>query len=230
MALQVRLPGSWCAAWVGLVLKVIVWIKPRTSYLHSNVFLNKCIPMWTQALYRVGQFWRGLRATVTADDWQRVRRVLPTPAVPLFAAMPVDAQRHSLNVLDTLWAAGQQELDLAVAALLHDCGKVAAEQGGVKLGLWLRGPLVLLDAFLPILATRWAAPSASQGWRYALYVQREHAAIGALWAAEAGCTPLSCWLIAQHQTSAADVTLKEISVTGKMRRLLVALQRADAEN
>jgi hypothetical protein len=191
--------------------------------------------MWTQVLYRVGQFWRGLRATVTADDWPRVHRVLPAGAVPLFAAMPVDAQRHSLNVLDTLWAAGQQDPNLVVAALLHDCGKVAAEQGGVKLGLWLRGPLVLLNAFLPNLATRWAAPSVSQGWRYVLYVQREHAAIGALWAAEAGCTPLSCWLIAQHQTSLADVTCEENPVPGSLcteevRGLLLALQAADAAN
>jgi Zn-dependent protease len=30
-----RLPGSWSATWVEVVLKVIVWIMPRTSYLYS---------------------------------------------------------------------------------------------------------------------------------------------------------------------------------------------------
>lgn len=188
------------------------------------------LSVWTQAVYRVGQFWRGLRATVSPDDWQRVRMVLPTAAVRLFMAMPVDAQRHSLNVLDTLWSTGQQHPDLAVAALLHDCGKVAAEQGGIKLGLWLRGPLVLLDAFLPSLSARWASarwavPNRTQGWRYALYVQREHAAIGASWAAEAECNSLSCWLIAQHQTSPTDVP-----ATDEARGLLMALQHADKAN
>ena len=189
----------------------------------------------TRVLYRVSQFWRGLRATVTPADQRRVAAVLPAAAIPLFAQMPVDAQRHSLNVLDSLGAAGNQP-DLAVAALLHDCGKVAAAQGGMALGLWLRGPLVLLEMLLPQLTARWAMVSPLtrggdadakplQGWRYALYVQREHPAIGAAWAAEAGCSPLSCWLIAQHQTP-----LDQIVGSDEARTLLIALQRADEDN
>lgn len=181
----------------------------------------------TRVLYRVRQFWRGLRATVTPADQQRVARALPPAASPLFTQMPVDAQRHSLNVLDSLGDAGKQP-DLAVAALLHDCGKVA-------LGLWLRGPLVLLEMFLPQLTARWAmSPPLTgiaggakllQGWRYALYVQREHPAIGATWAAEAGCSPLSCWLIAHHQTPFAETVGSD-----EARKLLMALQRADEDN
>jgi hypothetical protein len=151
--------------------------------------------------------------------------VLPATALPLFAAMPVDAQRHSLSVLDTLWALGQDHPDLAIAALLHDCGKVAAAQGGVKIGLWLRGPLVLVDAFFPRLSMRWASPNPLHGWRYALYVQREHPAIGAAWAAQAGCSSLSCWLIAQHQTP-----LKAVVGSDEACELLMALQYADAGN
>jgi hypothetical protein len=86
-----------------------------------------------------------------------------------------------------------------------------------------------LDAFLPRRAARWASsnptPNPAQGWRYALYVQREHPAIGAAWAAEAGCSPLSCWLIAQHQKP-----LAAIEGNDEERRLLMALQQADEDN
>ena len=193
--------------------------------------------------YRVRQFWQGLSATITSDDQRLVTRVLPPAAVVLFTQMPVDAQRHSLNVLASLQSAGYNHGDaghgdvahddLAVAALLHDCGKVAAAQGGVSLGLWLRGPLVVLDALLPGFAARFAAPELGtnplQGWRYALYVQREHPAIGAAWAAEAGCSALSCWLIAHHQTPLAAIADGEIA-SDTARKLLAALQAADADN
>lgn len=188
--------------------------------------------------YRVRQFWQGLSATLTSDDRRLVTRVLPPAAVGLFTQMPMDAQRHSLNVLASLQAAGYNhgdvaQDDLAVAALLHDCGKVAAAQGGVSLGLWLRGPLVVLDALFPGFAARFAAPEPGgnplQGWRYALYVQREHPAIGAAWAAEAGCSALSCWLIAHHQTPLAAIPDGEVA-SDAARKMLVALQAADADN
>jgi hypothetical protein len=190
-----------------------------------------------QFFYRVGQFWRGLRASVSPEEQARVARVLPVAAIPLFTRMPVDAQRHSLNVLASVRATGEDHPDLAVAALLHDCGKVAAAQGGVTLGLWLRGPLVVLEALLPRMAARWAASSPLptrgtswvQGWRYALYVQREHPAIGAHWAAEAGCSPLSCWLIAHHQTPLS--ALSDAGEVGEAARVLLArLQQADNGN
>jgi hypothetical protein len=179
--------------------------------------------------YRVGQFWRGLSAQVTPDDLVVVAQTLSPAAVKLFMQMPTDAQRHSLNVLASVQAAGYDNVDLAVAALLHDCGKVAANRGGVPLGLWLRGPMVLLEALLPDVAARWATLTAGDGWgqgvRYALYVQREHPAIGAAWAAEAGCSALSCWLIAHHQTPAASVQGSDAN-----RALLAALQAADEDN
>lgn len=177
--------------------------------------------------YRVGQFWQGLWARVTPEERQQVALALPAKAVPLFEQMPVDAQRHSLNVLRSVREAGFNDPELAVAALLHDCGKVAAAQSGVTLGLWLRGPLVLLDAFLPSLAEKWASPDSAHGWRYALYVHREHPAIGARWAAAAGCNALSCWLIAHHQT---PPDMLGNGVEERARTLLIALQQADAGN
>ncbi|HXF59995.1 MAG TPA: HD domain-containing protein [Caldilineaceae bacterium] len=193
--------------------------------------------------YRVGQFLRGLSATLRAGALQPgeaalVAALLPPQAQTLFAAMPADAQRHSLNVLQTLHRAGHREPELAMAALLHDVGKLAAQAGGIQIGLWLRGPLVLCEAFAPGVLRRLAVDDPARGWRYALHVQLEHAAIGARWAAQAGCPPLACWLIAHHQDrlqdpapAAADQT-EDAAAPGALmrRRLLAALQWADNQN
>lgn len=177
--------------------------------------------------YRIGQFGRGLWASVTPAEQQRVATILPAAAFSLFTQMPNDAQRHSLNVLASVRAAGHHHPDLDVAALLHDCGKVAAAQGGVELALWVRGPLVILEKFLPRLVARWATPEQAQPWRYALYVHREHPIIGAAWAAEAGCSELSCWLIAHHQIPLYEL---EHVISEEAGALLLALQKADNRN
>ena len=118
--------------------------------------------------YRVGQFLNGWRATVSPQDYALVEQVLSpvsAEAMVLFTRMPVDAQAHSLRVLKTLRADGTSLgavlPDLAVAALLHDVGKVAADDAGVYSGLWMRGPLVLLEAWRPDLLAWLASPHPS---------------------------------------------------------------------
>ena len=176
--------------------------------------------------YRYSQFVRGLRATVTAGDEALLQATLAPPQLVLFKRMPVDAQRHSLNVLTMLQRAGYHVPSLAVAALLHDVGKVAAADAGRPIGLWLRGPMVILEAFFPWLLSRLASQNPKHGWRYALYVQQQHPQIGAHWAADAGCSALSCWLIAHHQEKH-----QEMNPAGDKRiQLLAALQWADAQN
>ncbi len=174
----------------------------------------------SQAVYRVGQFWRGLRAQVTKEEMAAAAAVLPAAARPLFARLPVDARRHSLDVLDALRRAGWDDPDLAVAALLHDAGKLAAADAGVRIGLWLRGPLVLLEAFAPRLLARMAEPEPRAGWRHALYVHLDHPAIGAAWARAAGCSERACWLIAHHQETLP-------AVEERRGELLAALRWAD---
>jgi hypothetical protein len=178
---------------------------------------------WRRAVYRVGQFWRGLRAQVRPEELARAAALLPPPALALFRRMPPDAQRHSLNVLYTLEAAGYAQPALAAAALLHDVGKGAAQVGRLKLGLWLRGPLVLAEAWTPGLLRRLAVDNPGRGWRYGLYVHLHHAELGAAWAAQAGCDPLTCWLIAHHQDRAAQGAADP-------EGLLAALQWADGQN
>ena len=172
--------------------------------------------------YRVRQFTTGLTARVDAAEIHVVKKALPAEAVTLFLRMPIDAQRHSLNVYNALQSSGDR--DLAAAALLHDVGKAAADEVGVRINLWLRGPLVLLEALAPAYLERLAFNNLAHGWRYALHVHIEHPAIGAAWAAQAGCSEPTCWLIAQHQNRNAEAQDK------RLLELLQVLQWADNIN
>jgi len=178
---------------------------------------------WRRARYRVGQFWSGLLAGVQAVDETPAAALLAPAALALFHRMPLDAQRHSLRVLQTLEAEAPVPVDLAVAALLHDVGKVAAREAGAYLGLWLRGPMVLTEAVAPGLLTRLAAAQPSRSLRYAIYVQLHHPEIGAAWARAVGASDLTCWLIAEHQTRVERADTPEAA-------LLVRLQAADDQN
>ena len=154
---------------------------------------------WRRARYRVGQFLRGWRASLPPAEREEAAQILPPAALALFMRMPADAQAHSVRVLHHVQEDGAAPADLAVAALLHDAGKVAASDAGAYLGLWMRGPVVLLEAFAPALLSRLAAAQPSRSPRYALYVQLMHPQIGAAWARAAGCSELACWLIEHHQ-------------------------------
>ncbi len=158
-------------------------------------------PWWRKVRYRAGQFWGGLLAGAQAIDEAPAEAVLAAEELRLFRRMPRDARRHSLCVLQTLQEqeAGLLPAELAAAALLHDVGKTAASEAGAYLGLWLRGPMVLTEALAPRVLARLADPQPAPSLRYALYVQLHHAEIGAAWAQAAGASPMTCWLIAQHQ-------------------------------
>ncbi|MEZ4658257.1 MAG: hypothetical protein R2911_11850 [Caldilineaceae bacterium] len=54
-----------------------------------------------------------------------------------------------------------------------------------------------------------------------MHVHIDHPAIGAAWAAQAGCTEATCWLIAQHQNKNANTQNEHLL------ELLHALQWAD---
>jgi len=172
--------------------------------------------------WRIRQFVRGLFAHVDADEMLVVSRTLPKAALCRFCEMPLDGQRHSLNVLYDIQAAGWHDPDLAAAALLHDVGKVAGNAAGIALSPWLRGPLVLLNA--PAKMAELASDDPATGWRYLLHVHQEHPAIGAAWAGADGCSELTGWLIAHHQDKA------DHKPADKREELLALLQWADNRN
>lgn len=192
-------------------------------------------------LRRIRQFMRGITASVSAEEQEQAAQLLPPAGLIRFRQMPVDAQRHSINVLDSLQRAGWNNPELAAAALLHDVGKLAAAEAGLTFNAWVRTALVLLETFAPNLAFRLAVDDAAGGWRYLLHVHVAHPCIGARWAEEDGCSPLTCWLVAHHQdkTEVSDSSLEQprweagstLQKAGEGHmRLLAALQWADSQN
>lgn len=145
-------------------------------------------------MYRVRQFFRALGARMEPAAWAEVEALLTPAQMALFRQMPRYDQRHSLNVVRTLHAAGYDHPDLLVTALLHDVAKSAS-----SLWLWHRVVIVLFKAFAPRWLTWLAREVGSGHWRYPFYVHRIHSEIGARWAEEAGCSSLAVWLIAHHQ-------------------------------
>lgn len=190
-----------------------------TGVPHDNVKHSR----WRSIRYRIHQFLSGLRASaVDCDDTLAIATLSPAE-LALFRRLPADARRHSQAVLRMLQAEAPVPHDLAVAALLHDVGKAAADEAGAYLGLWLRGPIVLAETFAPRWLTRQADARPSRSLRYALYVQIHHPSIGAAWAQQAGCSELTCWLIACHQEKLPEGNRIQ-------RELLARLQAADNMN
>jgi hypothetical protein len=174
--------------------------------------------------YRVGQFFRAVAALAEGDlrepDRALVREVLPADLQVLFLRMAPNDQRHSLGVYRKLQGQGHADADLLAAALLHDCGKALG-----RIALWQRVTLVLVKAVRPALLNWLAGPDDSasgRSWRYAFYLQREHARLGADLASQAGAAPATVAYIRRHEAP------PETSPRTPEQGLLLALQRADS--
>lgn len=180
--------------------------------------------MWRARFYRLQQFWQGWLAAVDPVELSAALVYLPPAAQAHFQRLPTDAQRHSLNVLQTLQQRTDVNDELAAAALLHDIGKLAADEAGLRITLWVRGPLVVLEKVAPQWLAQMASADVQHGWRYLLYVHQMHPVLGAQWAQAWGCTPLTCWLIEHHQNDLAA------EPSTKAEQLLLLLQWADNQN
>jgi hypothetical protein len=202
--------------------------------------------------YRVRQFFRALFARVSDEELEQAARILTPAALALFCSMPIQDQRHGLDVCVALQQAGHTKPDLLAAALLHDAGKAAA-----RIPAGQRAVIVLLERFAPRLLARLSqgAPqgcalslpkgcvlsptkgcvlsptkgcvlSLSKGWRRPFVVHARHPQVGARWAREAGCSPLTVALIRRHQ----DQLMGCSPLSVEEDRLLAALQAADSLN
>src|SRR5437660_4370676 len=101
--------------------------------------------MTGSARHRVGQFWRHASARVTERERAAVEHLLGPALWPLFVGLPVNDQRHGLDVLVTVRRLeGEPDRLLQQAALLHDVGKAGAEFSVVD-----RSLTVFLQAALP---------------------------------------------------------------------------------
>lgn len=142
--------------------------------------------------HRVRQFFRALAARVAPEEYSTLARYLSREQLALFYAMPINDQRHALNVLYQLLAAGHYRSHLLQAALLHDVGKAQGD-----LGLATRVAVVLLRRVDGRVVDRLASPRGRR-WRRALYVHAHHATLGAELAAAAGSAPEVVQLIRSH--------------------------------
>ena len=161
-------------------------------------------------MHRVGQFWRHASARVTPEERASAERILG-PLAPFFVALPVNDQRHGLDVLDTVTDLEAQPSPLLQqAALLHDLGKSEAHFSVIE-----RSLTVVLRAVSPktLNALQRSRPGFAR--RYGIYA--DHARIGAERLRAAGATELAA-IVAEHHTKTpqSEVTRH--------------LQRADGRN
>ena len=184
--------------------------------------------------YRVRQFLRALIARAPEEkEVEQAICLLAPEARALFCRQAIQDQRHALAVYHTLRQAGHTAPQLLAAALLHDVGKAAAQ-----LPPWQRAIIVLLNRFAPRLLLRLGqgepqgcvlsgsaelAKVLPQGWRRPFIVHVHHPEVGARWAQEAGCSPLTVALIRRHQDRITNSQTEE-------DQLLVALQAADNQS
>ena len=133
------------------------------------------------------QFARHLTGRVTPDEWAAVAAWLSPTQLRLFEAMHPADQRHGLDVVAALRAAGHGgDPELLLAGLLHDASK------GPTVGVWHRVAWSLgelLGSWVHRLAAR------LPGGGVAMARLRDHAERSAELAAAVGCPPRSVALI-----------------------------------
>jgi len=122
---------------------------------------------------------------VSAQEREAAAAWLRPPELAIFDAMHVADRRHGLDVVASLRATGETELDVLVAGLLHDAGKGhtsilprVIQSLSQAYGVWIAWSV----AWLP-------------GMGSALARLRTHAETSAALAAAAGCSPRTVELI-----------------------------------
>lgn len=173
------------------------------------------------AIYRITQGVRALVAFVQPIDYTLPERYLSPGLLAAFKQMKPGEQLHSIRVLRAILAQEPETPpELAVAALMHDCGKVR-----YPLSVYGKSVAVLARRLMPPLyrygCTRdpvravWARPFivAEQHPRWSAEILREHDAPDcAVWLAEHHAEVVAGWM--DHPYAA----------------LLWRLQRADDTN
>jgi len=157
--------------------------------------------MMSSARHRVGQFWRHASAQVSPAESTNAERILGPDLAALFFGLPVNDQRHGLDVLETVTQLDPQPSRLLQqAALLHDLGKSGAEFSVID-----RSLTVFLEALSPRVLGALLRARPAFARRYAAYA--DHARIGADRLQAAGATELA-GIVAEHHAPqpASEVT------------------------
>lgn len=172
------------------------------------------------AKQRLQQGTRALLAFSRPVDYALAEQYLTAQQMELFRRMKRSEQLHSLNVLRALLREdGPLPQDLALAALLHDVGKVR-----YPLAIWQKSLAVLVRKLAPDAYRRWSGPGALTRWRAPFMVGQQHPAWSAELLAAAGGPERAVWLVAHHADEAQQWE------THPHGALLRRLQEADNTN
>lgn len=156
--------------------------------------------------HRIGQFWRHTAARIDGAELARARQVLGPTLAPLFLSLPVNEQRHGLDVLHTVERLDRQPaLALQQAALLHDLGK-----GATRFSVLDRSQAVFLTAVSPAAWRLYLKLRPDYARRYGVY--RDHARTGAARLQAAGASELAA-VVAEHHDPEP-----QLEVTRRLRR------------
>ena len=162
-------------------------------------------------MHRVGQFWRHASARVSEQEKANAEQLLGPTLAPLFFQLPVNDQRHGLDVLEAVTRLeGRPDRLLQQAALLHDAGKAGAQFSVLE-----RSLTVFLQALSPraLQVLLRARPAFAR--RYGIYA--DHARVGAQHLQAAGAPELAAIVREHHDPNpTSEVTRR--------------LQRADGRN
>jgi hypothetical protein len=149
------------------------------------------------AAYRIRQGVRALIAFARPIDQALAVEYLSPPLLALFNRMRRAEQLHSLNVLRSVLEQGQTPPDLAVAALLHDVGKIR-----YPLAVWHKTVAVLVRTFLPSLFRRLSEGDPRPFRRRAFVVYTRHPAWSGELIAQTGGSTDAVWLATHHADNA----------------------------
>ncbi|HEX3629936.1 MAG TPA: hypothetical protein VHW91_05675 [Candidatus Dormibacteraeota bacterium] len=158
----------------------------------------------TGALHRAGQFWRHASATVRPDERETAQRLLGPVLAPIFFELPVNDQRHGLDVLRTVRQLDNEpSLVLQQAALLHDAGK-----GSARFSVIERSLTVFLQAVAPRLLGTLLRRRPAFARRLRIY--QDHARIGADRLTALGATELAAIIAEHHVEQPALETTRQL--------------------
>ena len=143
-----------------------------------------------RVVHRASQFWRHRTARVTREEQAQAGAILGPTLAPLFLGMPLNEQRHGLDVLASVARLGADGHLLHQAALLHDLGKTEA-----GFSIQERSLAVFLRALSPALFQTFLRLRPGFRRRYQIY--RDHARIGAARLESFGMSELAA-VIAEH--------------------------------
>jgi hypothetical protein len=153
----------------------------------------------SRLVYRTRQFWQAVSTGSSREDMELAATVLNPSQLKLFRQMQKSEQTHSLRVLKELRNQGEENIDLQIAALLHDVGKIK-----LPLRIWERVLIVIGKVFCPDCVKRWGKVDGDEsledlGWRKAFVVAEQHPVWGADLVSQSGGSDLTVSLIARHQ-------------------------------